>query len=230
MTVYLLGKEPVFPPADEADPVGIIAVGGDLSPERLIAAYSGGIFPWYSEGEPILWWSPDPRLVLFPDEIHISGSLRRLLNRSPFEITFDRSFDAIIEACQQPRKYQGETWITEEMATAFKRLHKLGYAHSLEVRKNDKIVGGLYGVSLGKCFFAESMFHRVNNASKFGMVRFVQKLNELDFRIMDCQVSSFHLKTMGAREIPRKKFLDLLAESLQKENLKGSWSFLDDHK
>lgn len=159
MAVYLLGKEPVFPPADEADPTGIIAVGGDLSPERLIAAYSRGIFPWYSEGEPILWWSPDPRLVLFPDELHISGSLRRLLNRNPFEITFDRSFDAIIEACQQPRKYQGETWITEEMATAYKRLHELGYAHSLEVRKNDEIVGGLYGVSLGKCFFAESMFH-----------------------------------------------------------------------
>ncbi|MCK4942076.1 MAG: leucyl/phenylalanyl-tRNA--protein transferase [Candidatus Aminicenantes bacterium] len=230
MTVYLLGKEPVFPPADEADPIGIIAVGGDLSPERLIAAYSKGIFPWYSEGEPILWWSPDPRLVLFPDEIHISGSLRRLLNRNPFEITFDRSFDAIIEACQQPRKYQGETWITEEMITAYKRLHELGYAHSLEVRRNDEIVGGLYGVSLGRCFFAESMFHRVDNASKFGMVRFVQKLNELDFRIMDCQVSSSHLKTMGAREIPRKEFLDLLTESGQKENLKGSWSFLDDHK
>jgi leucyl/phenylalanyl-tRNA--protein transferase len=210
MTVYLLGKEPVFPPADEADPTGIIAVGGDLSPERLIAAYSRGIFPWYSEGEPILWWSPDPRLVLFPDELHISGSLRRLLNRNPFEITFDRSFDAIIEACQQPRK--------------------LGYAHSLEVRKNDEIVGGLYGVSLGKCFFAESMFHRVDNASKFGLVRFVQKLNELDFRIMDCQVSNSHLKTMGAREISRKEFLDLLDKSLQKENLKSSGSFLGDHR
>ena len=153
-----------------------------------------------------------------------------MLNRNPFEITFDRSFDAIIEACQQPRKYQGETWITEEMITAYKRLHELGYAHSLEVRRNDEIVGGLYGVSLGRCFFAESMFHRVDNASKFGLVRFVQKLNELDFRIMDCQVSSSHLKTMGAREIPRKEFLDLLTESGQKENLKGSWSFLDDHK
>lgn len=230
MTVYLLGKEPVFPPADEADPTGIIAVGGDLSPERLIAAYSRGIFPWYSEGEPILWWSPDPRLVLFPDELHISGSLRRLLNRNPFEITFDRGFDAIIEACQQPRKYQGETWITEEMATAYKKLHELGYAHSLEVWKNDEIVGGLYGVSLGKCFFAESMFHRVDNASKFGLVRFVQKINELDFRIMDCQVSNSHLKTMGAREISRKEFLDLLDKSLQKENLKSSGSFLGDHR
>lgn len=230
MTVYLLGKEPVFPPADEAGKDGIVAVGGDLSPERLIAAYSKGIFPWYSEGEPILWWSPNPRMVIFPDEIHISRSLKRVLNRNLFSITFDRCFDSIIESCGQPRKYQRGTWITVEMVAAYKRLHELGYAHSLEVWKDDVIVGGLYGVALGACFFAESMFHRISNASKFGLVRFVQILSKLNFKLVDCQIPSSHLKTMGAREISRSEFLDLLGKSLQMENLRGNWTYMEDHK
>lgn len=230
MAVHLLGREPVFPPVEEAGHDGIVAVGGDLSPERLIAAYSRGIFPWYSEGEPILWWSPNPRLVIFPDEIHVSGSLKRVLSRNLFTITFDRCFDSIIESCRQPRKYQRETWITVEMAAAYKLLHELGYAHSLEVWKDDVIVGGLYGVSLGACFFAESMFHRTSNASKFGLVRCVQILGKLNFKLVDCQIPSSHLKTMGAREISRSEFLNLLGESLQDETLRGSWAYLEDHK
>jgi leucyl/phenylalanyl-tRNA--protein transferase len=230
MTVYLLGKEPVFPPAEEAAEDGILAVGGDLSPERLVAAYSGGIFPWYSDGEPILWWSPNPRLVIFPDEIHVSRSLKRVLNRDLFTITFDRCFETVIESCRQPRKYQRETWITAEMVAAYKTLHELGYAHSLEVWSNDDIVGGLYGVSLGACFFAESMFHRISNASKFGLVRLVQILGNLDFKLIDCQIPSLHLKTMGAREISRGEFLNLLEEYLIKDRVAGSWSSLGDHK
>jgi leucyl/phenylalanyl-tRNA--protein transferase len=230
MTVYLLGKEPVFPPAEEAGKDGIVAIGGDLSPERLIAAYSRGIFPWYSEGEPILWWSPNPRLVIFPDEIHVSRSLRRVLSRNLFTITFDRYFDTIIESCRQPRKYQRETWITVEMVAAYKRLHELGYAHSLEVWKDDEIVGGLYGVSLGACFFAESMFHRISNASKFGLVRLVEILSKLHFKLVDCQIPSSHLKIMGARELPRREFIHLLEESLKTDNIIGSWSYMEDYK
>jgi leucyl/phenylalanyl-tRNA---protein transferase len=195
-------------------PNGLLAAGGDLSPERLLAAYRLGIFPWYETGQPILWWCPDPRAVLFPGELHVSRRLRRFLASGPFEASFDREFAAVVEGCARTDAPGVGTWITPEMMRAYETLNALGHAHSVEVWSDDKLVGGLYGVAVGRVFFAESMFSRVSNASKAAMVFLVRNLRADGYRLMDCQLPSRHLETMGARTIPRKEFLALLSVSV----------------
>ena len=209
-----------------ADPNGILAVGGDLSPERLLLAYERGIFPWFNEGEPIIWWSPDPRFVLFPDELKISKSMRPYFNQQKFTVMLDTQFEAVMRGCQtgnRPGQF-GETWITEDMLEAYVRLHHLGYAHSVEVWKEAELVGGLYGISIGKVFFGESMFARVANASKFGFIILVKKLQELGFQLIDCQQATSHLGSLGARAIARKTFLEILQKNEAEETFVGGWS------
>jgi len=198
-----------FPDPESAlkEPNGLLAIGGDLSPERLILAYGQGIFPWYSEGEPILWWSPDPRLVIFPGQLHISRSLRKTLSRQEFTFTYNRAFASVVRACSEPRARQSGTWITPEMQQAYIALHQQGFAQSLECWHGDTLVGGIYGVVLGKCFFGESMFSRVSDASKAVMVELDLYLQANNFILLDCQVSSAHLLSMGAVEISRQEFL-----------------------
>lgn len=227
MTIFVLGKNSDFPPIENSRPDGLVALGGDLSPRRILNAYSRGIFPWFSDNSPILWWSPDPRLVLFPEELHVSRRMKRMIKKNVFRISFDRKFSEVIWNCRLPRRHELGTWITDEMETAYNRLYHSGYAHSIEVWKECEMVGGLYGVSMGNCFFAESMFYRVSNASKWGLIKLVEKLRELEFSFIDCQVASPHLKTLGAREIPRKEFLSLLEESLKQKTICGSWSFME---
>ena len=213
MPVFTLTKRLTFPPPHLAIKEGLLAVGGDLSVERLLLAYRSGIFPWYADGEPILWWSPDPRLVLYPDELQISRSLQKVIKRKLFHITFDQDFEAVITACAEVKRSYGDgTWITDEMKSAYIALHNAGYAHSVETWQNDNLVGGLYGVAIGRVFFGESMFSRVSNASKVAFVTLVEKLKELNFILIDCQVRTDHLMRFGAREIPRKIFLELLGE------------------
>ncbi|UCH92220.1 MAG: leucyl/phenylalanyl-tRNA--protein transferase [Candidatus Aminicenantes bacterium] len=230
MPIYLLGRRPVFPPPELATPEGIVAAGGDLSPQRLLNAYASGIFPWFSEGDPILWWSPDPRMVLLPGDLHISRSMKKLLKKNPFYLTYDRYFREVIENCRKPRKTQPGTWITKEMRDAYVRLHELGFAHSVEVwdSRDKKLVGGIYGISLGKCFFGESMFHQVANASKYVFITLVRKLFKIGFLMLDGQVPSAHLKTLGCKEMPRKEFLALLNRCLAQETFVGKWEFLKD--
>lgn len=228
MPIYLLGESTVFPAAENATRDGIVAIGGDLSPERLLNAYAGGIFPWYSDGEPILWWSPSPRMVLFPVEVHVSKSMKKLLHKDPpwFHWTVDRAFREVIENCRTAhRKGEPGTWITNEMCEAYIGLHELGFGHSLEVWQAKQLVGGIYGLSLGKCFFGESMFSLAPNASKFAFITLALQLKKMGFLMLDCQVPSAHLKTLGAREIPRSQFLGLLKQGLQAGTLKGKWEF-----
>jgi leucyl/phenylalanyl-tRNA--protein transferase len=215
MPVFSLSNKLAFPPPHLATEEGLLAVGGDLSPERLILAYKNGIFPWYNHGEPILWWSPDPRLVLFPGELHISRSLRRLLRKSMFQVTFNTRFREVIAACANAKRRAGEgTWITPEMESAYVRLNDMGYAHSVESWQDGHLVGGLYGVALGRCFFGESMFTKTSNASKVAFVTLVKRLEALDFKLIDCQVNTPHLVSLGAREIPRKEFIKRIQEGL----------------
>jgi leucyl/phenylalanyl-tRNA--protein transferase len=202
---------------------GLLAVGGDLSPERLIAAYREGIFPWYGDGEPILWWSPDPRFVLFPNELRISRSMRQFLKKGIVRITFDQAFREVIAACRRPRPGQNGTWITDEMREAYGALHDLGYAHSVEVWQEKELVGGLYGVSLGGAFFGESMFSEIPNASKAALITLVLYLEKRGFDLIDCQVETAHLAGLGARPIPRCDFCELLRQSLRHETLRGNW-------
>ncbi|HEY7884179.1 MAG TPA: leucyl/phenylalanyl-tRNA--protein transferase [Cellvibrionaceae bacterium] len=201
-----------FPPVDHAlaDPDGLLAFGGDLSPERLIRAYRAGIFPWYEADQPILWWSPDPRTVIVPGEVHVSRSMKKLLAKQPFTLTFNRAFDQVMRACAAPRQGARGTWITQEMLSAYNNLHRLGFAHSVEVWQQQQLVGGLYGIALGQVFFGESMFSRVANASKAGFITLAQRLNEQGFKLIDCQVASDHLFTLGAQQVPRKEFVELL--------------------
>jgi len=225
MSIYYLNDKPVFPDPEEADRDGIIALGGDLSEERLINAYASGIFPWYSEGQPILWWSPDPRMILFPDSFKRSKSLRRTVNKNVFNVTFDKNFDEVIEQCATVRENNFEgTWITEDMKAAYKKLHKSGYAHSVETWKDGKLAGGLYGVSLGGVFFGESMFHLVTDASKVALWHLVELMLKWDFDFIDVQQETNHLKNMGAVPVERKKFLTLLKNSLKKTTKRGLWS------
>ncbi|WP_123290446.1 leucyl/phenylalanyl-tRNA--protein transferase [Desulfosoma caldarium] len=211
MAIFSLSKDLVFPPPELAEPDGLLAIGGDLSPRRLLVAYRHGIFPWYAPGTPILWWSPDPRLVLFPRELKISHSLRRVLKKGRFQVTYDTAFRDVIEACALVRLRKGEeTWLVPEMIEAYHRLHRLGAAHSVETWLDGRLVGGLYGVALGRVFFGESMFSLVSDASKVALVHLVERLRALDEAIIDCQVSTEHLKRMGAREIPRSEFLQRL--------------------
>ncbi|MDF2868244.1 MAG: leucyl/phenylalanyl-tRNA--protein transferase [Gammaproteobacteria bacterium] len=192
------------------DPNGLLAVGGDLSPERLIAAYSQGIFPWFNEGEDIMWWSPDPRAVLFLDDLKISRSLTKVLRKGLFKLTFDQDFPAVIQQCAELRKNGAGTWITAEMIEAYCELHRQGIAHSVEVWQQNELVGGLYGLSIGKVFCGESMFSKVSNASKVGLIYLVTKLKQRDFILIDCQMPNPHLLNLGATTIPRQEFLNLL--------------------
>lgn len=209
--MFILGKEIVFPDEEMAGPDGILAIGGDLSPERLMLAYRSGIFPWYSEGEPIVWYSPEKRMVLTPSDLKISKSMRQVLRRGDFRITWNENFEEVIRQCQAiQRKDQDGTWITNEMLTAFLKLHEQGKAKSVEIWENDELVGGLYGIDLGHVFCGESMFSKVSNASKFAFIHLVQKLEKENYKLIDCQVYNSHLATLGAGEISRKRFMSLL--------------------
>jgi leucyl/phenylalanyl-tRNA---protein transferase len=214
MSIFALDKKLVFPPVHLSEPDGLLAIGGDLSPERLLLAYRNGIFPWY-EGEYILWWCPDPRCVLFPKELKVSHSMKQLLKKDAFQFTINAAFNEVIKACKETnRKSQASTWITDEVEIAFGRMHSLGYAHSAEVWLNGQLVGGLYGLRMGKVFFGESMFSRVSNASKYAFIKYVQQLQLEGVELVDCQVHTTHLESMGARMIPRKDFLRLLNDLL----------------
>jgi leucyl/phenylalanyl-tRNA--protein transferase len=222
--IYRLFDEPIFPSPEEADPDGLLAVGGDLSPQRLLNAYSCGIFPWYAPGSPILWWSTAPRLVLFPSELHVSASLRRILNSGKFEITFDRAFEGVISSCaSMPRPGQEGTWIVSEMMEAYIRLHELGLAHSVEAWLGDRLAGGLYGVALGRAFFGESMFFAEPDASKVAFVHLVRRLERHQYDLVDCQQTTAHLLRFGAREIRRKEFLQRLALALEHPTEREPW-------
>ncbi|NLI81485.1 MAG: leucyl/phenylalanyl-tRNA--protein transferase [Deltaproteobacteria bacterium] len=228
MPVFRLTRSLIFPPVDRAEADGLLAVGGDLSPERLLLAYSLGIFPWYARDLPILWWSPDPRLVLFPNELKISRSLLRVLRKRVFHVTLDVAFREVMERCASvPRKQNEGTWIVPEMIEAYCRLHRLGYAHSVEVWYEGDLVGGLYGIALGRVFFGESMFSMRSDASKVALVYLVDLLRRWDFRLIDCQVTTGHLMRMGAREISRREFLTRLSEGLETPFPRRLWSPTD---
>ncbi len=204
-------------------PNGLLAAGGDLSVPRLLAAYRCGIFPWFSEGEPILWWSPDPRMVLFPAELKMSRSLDKTLRKGRFRITADTAFGRVIEACSAPRPGQSGTWITREMIEAYCALHEAGFAHSIESWLEGELVGGLYGVAIGRAFFGESMFSRSSDASKVALVALVRQLSRWQFGLIDCQIKTAHLASFGAREIARADFARRLAELVDYENIPGPW-------
>jgi len=216
-----------FPPVELASPEGLLAVGGDLRPERLLEAYRHGIFPWYNDDQPILWWSPDPRAVLFPDKLHVSRSLERTIRHGIFTATFDTCFREVMRQCAGPRlQYpEGGTWITPAMIEAYVRLHELGYAHSIETWQERRLVGGLYGIALGGAFFGESMFSRVTDASKVALVLLIRRLRAWGFRIFDCQQSSPHVMRFGAEEIPRRDFLNHLAAALALPDRHRPWQF-----
>ena len=214
MALIALNESIQFPPMEMADEDGLLAVGGDLSRERLLHAYCNGIFPWY-ENKYILWWCPDPRFVLFPEELKISSSMKQLLKKQSFEFTINRDFNAVISQCKAiSRRGQDGTWITEEMRNAFNDLHAAGYAHSAEVWLNGELAGGLYGIRLGKIFYGESMFSRISNASKFGFIRYVEQLKSEGVELIDCQVYTSHLESLGARMIPRNQFLNQIKSLL----------------
>jgi leucyl/phenylalanyl-tRNA--protein transferase len=209
--MYYLSKDIFFPPASQADSDGILAIGGDLSPDRLMLAYNSGIFPWFNPNEPIIWWSPNQRMVLFLDQLKISKSLRTILNRNLFEISYNQNFRAVISNCQQVlRDGQTGTWITNEMIEAYCKLNELGLAKSIEVWQDNQLVGGLYGVDLGHVFCGESMFSLVSNASKVAFVALVNLLKQENYRLLDCQVYNDHLASLGCEEIERNDFLSIL--------------------
>ena len=218
--------EIAFPDVELAlrDPDGLLALGGDLSVPRLLHAYRQGIFPWFGARQPILWWSPDPRLVLYPQDLHISRSLARTLRSGRFRVTLDRDFPSVIEHCAAPRPGQAGTWITPEMQTAYTELHAAGYAHSVECWLDDQLAGGLYGVAIGRIFFGESMFARVPDASKVAFVRLVRELQRREFRLIDCQVHTAHLASLGAATVPRREFVRILDESCGRDAVAGHWS------
>lgn len=218
-------KPSEFPPVHQAlrEPNGLLAIGGDLSVPRLLAAYQQGIFPWFNEDQPILWWSPDPRAVLFPDALKISRSLRKRLRQQPFRITLDTAFAEVIQECAAARKKSHGTWITPEMQTAYIQLYESGYAHSVEAWQDEHLVGGLYGVSVGSAFFGESMFSRSNDASKVALVYMVHQLRYWKFEFIDCQVESTHLNSLGAVSINRDDFIMHLNKAIQAPTRQGHW-------
>lgn len=229
MPIYQLDDEIWFPHPSLAHEEGILAVGGDLSPKRLLTAYYNGIFPWFSEGEPIVWWSPDPRMVLWPDDLKVSKSMRKVIRDEVFTMSIDTAFEEVIVACaDQPRRDQDGTWITDDMQQAYIKLHELGFAHSVEVWQNEELVGGLYGIMVGSIFCGESMFARVSNASKFGFIKLVQALKKAGCTMIDCQTYTDHLASLGADEIPREEFLEHLEQHNQQSILPGKWTWLDD--
>lgn len=212
MSLFVLDKELLFPPVHLAEPDGLLAIGGDLSQERLLLAYRSGIFPWY-EGEHILWWCPDPRFVLFPDELKVSKNIKPLLNSNAFDFTTNKAFDQVIHHCKETKRPgQQGTWITDEVEKAYSKLHELGYAHSAEVWKNGELVGGLYGIKLGKVFFGESMFSKISNASRFAFIKYIRQLKEEGIELIDCQVYTDYLESFGARMIDRKEFTKLITQ------------------
>ncbi len=212
MPLFVLDDELLFPPAHLAEPDGLLAMGGDLSPKRLLLAYRNGIFPWY-EGEHILWWCPDPRFVLFPGELKVNKSIKPLLKRNEFEFTVNKAFGKVIHHCKKiTRPGQEGTWITDEVEKAYTRMHKLGHAHSVEVWKEGELVGGLYGIKMGKVFFGESMFSKLSNASRYAFIKYVQQLEEEGIQLIDCQVHTGYLESLGARMIPGKEFTRLLKQ------------------
>ncbi len=224
MPIYRLRKEMIFPSAENAAPDGLLAVGGDLQTERLLLAYQLGIFPWYSQGLPILWWSPDPRVILEPRDLHISRRLRQTIQKGSFKVTFDQAFTEVIQDCAEVRRRdQDGTWITPEMQQAYTRLYELGFAHSVESWFRGKLVGGVYGVSLGRCFFGESMFFHKTDASKVAFVTLVQQLKDWRFQLIDAQVKTQHLISLGAKEIPRSEFLQRLKSALTHPTIRGKW-------
>jgi leucyl/phenylalanyl-tRNA--protein transferase len=213
--LFALDKELIFPPVHLAEPDGLLAIGGDLSTERLLLAYRNGIFPWY-EGDHILWWCPDPRFALIPSELKVSKSMQQLIKRETFKFTIDRAFTEVISHCKTvPRRGQDGTWITEDVREAYTRLHKAGYAHSAEVWQGNELVGGLYGVRLGQVFFGESMFSKVSNASKYAFISYVQHLKTDDGQLIDCQVYTAHLESLGARMMPRQVFVQMLKKLIE---------------
>ena len=226
MPLFRLTRDLAFPQPSMSMPDGLLAVGGDLSVERLLLAYRSGIFPWYSEGDPILWWSPDPRMLLFPEEFHLSRRLERTIKQGVFEVRIDTAFDAVIAGCAAARgpKRDG-TWITGAMRKAYCALHREGYAHAVETWQGGELVGGLYGVSIGGCFFGESMFSKVPNASKVAAAALVRHVSRWEFPFIDCQLHNAHLERLGAREVPRAEFLDRLARALERETHRGRWTF-----
>ncbi|MCD6544955.1 MAG: leucyl/phenylalanyl-tRNA--protein transferase [Flavobacteriaceae bacterium] len=210
--MIILGKEILFPKVETANKDGVIAIGGDLLPERLLLAYKSGIFPWYNEGEPIIWYSPNPRMVLYPEKLKISKSMRSILRKGNFKITFNQNFEEVIANCKTiSRKDQPGTWITDEMQKAYIKLHKTGIAKSVEVWQNNELVGGLYGMDLGIIFCGESMFSKVSNASKIAFIYLTQKCENENYKLIDCQVYNEHLASLGAEEIPRKEFIKILS-------------------
>ena len=223
--IPLLRPNDPFPPVSKAlrSPNGLLCAGADLSPQRLLDAYSKGIFPWFSEGDPILWWSPHPRMVLFPDELKVSRSLRKSVARGSFETRYDTAFAAVMRECAAPRDGQPGTWILPEMVRAYTRLHELGFAHSVESWMDGRLAGGLYGILLGRVFFGESMFARETDASKVALVKLVERVQGLGVRVIDCQQATRHLASLGAREIPRREFAHLLAESIQYPPTGSRW-------
>ena len=214
-----------FPPPESASPRGVLCSGGNLSPGMLLSAYRQGIFPWFSRGEPILWWSPDPRFVLPPAEVHLSQTMRKLLRKRRFRLTLDRDFPSVIRACKQARRpRQHGTWIQDSMEEAYTELHRLGYAHSVEAWLDDALAGGLYGVSLGSMFFGESMFSREDDASKAAFIPLAWRLADEGFTLIDSQVHTDHVESLGGREIPRPEYLSLLASALEAPDLPGDWN------
>jgi leucyl/phenylalanyl-tRNA--protein transferase len=221
-----LEKDAPFPPLRRAlkEPNGLLAAGGDLSPERLLEGYRHGIFPWFSEGDPILWWSPDPRMVLFPAELKISRSLGKTLRNRSYEVRFDSAFNEVIASCAAPRKGAPGTWISDAMIAAYLELHRLGHAHSVETWIGGELAGGLYGVAMGGVFFGESMFSRARDASKIALAALVARVGAEGFGLIDCQMRTRHLETLGAREIPRARFSRLLEELIHYPRSPGTWS------
>lgn len=225
MPIFQLRDEPIFPDPELAEEEGLLAVGGDLRPERLLTAYSQGIFPWYSEGEPILWFSPNPRMVLHPENFVCSDTLNRLVKSPKYELRIDYDFESVIAACAAiPRPGQDGTWITDEMQSAYNELHRLGFAHSFETYQHGELVGGLYGVSLGTAFFGESMFHTARDASKFAFHALVEFAKSNHFDFIDAQQPTQHLKSLGAKEVPRSQFLKELEESIKNDTIRGNWA------
>jgi leucyl/phenylalanyl-tRNA--protein transferase len=220
MLTWLRRDSLEFPPLEKAlrEPNGLLAAGGDLSADRLVQAYRHGCFPWFQDGQPILWWSPDPRTVLLPEQLHVSRSLAKVMRQQAYRVTFDQDFAAVIRACAAPRSYANETWITRDMQEAYLELHRRGHAHSVEVWAGDELVGGLYGLAMGTLFFGESMFSRADNASKVGFATLVEHLKEWGFVLIDCQMPTQHLQSFGAASIPRSEFAQYLRTCLDQAN------------
>lgn len=214
MPLAVLTDKLWFPPADKAAADGLLAIGGDLKPERLLLAYRSGIFPWFNEDEPPLWWCPDPRCVIFPDELYISKSMRQLLKQNAFTVTVNKAFADVIHLCAETRQQKEGTWITDEIKEAYGALHRSGYAVSVEAWQNEELVGGLYGIRMGNLFFGESMFSKVSNASKYAFISYVQQLKNEGVLLIDCQIYTAHLESLGARMIPRKEFLEIVQQNI----------------